>query len=190
MTLLQGPLLYSQARPSKPSTTFQNSPSRTSSSTTAATATTTPWGPTQPRVHSPSLRLELKPEAVFSLLSPSQNQRQSQHASGGPVASFAPSSAATCLDRPSASITASAAGLRAVASNGLRGESIPATAGGQHGQCLWRIRAVHERSHGPGRGAVWTDCLQTWPGIRGAERTPLFFFSFFLLTILCLNVSS
>lgn len=93
----------------------------------------------------------------------------SKYASGGAVPSVAPPGAAALFHGSPAPITASASGVRAVAAARLWRESVPAAAGRQHGQCLWRIRPVHERSHGPGGGAVWPDGLQARPGICGTE---------------------
>lgn len=86
------------------------------------------------------------------------------------VAAATPSRATARLDGTAAAVSPAAARLRSVTAGLCRRQPVPA-AGGQQWECVWRVRAVHERSHGAGGGAVWADRLQARAGIRGAERT-------------------
>lgn len=94
-----------------------------------------------------------------------------RHAASGlrPVAPPSPPSPPACVDRAPTKVPAASPGLRAVPAARLWGHAVPA-ARRQRWQCVWRVRAVHERPHGAGGGAVWTNRFQAWSGIRRTER--------------------
>lgn len=86
-----------------------------------------------------------------------------------PVAPPSPPSPPACVDRAPTKVPAASPGLRAVPAARLWGHAVPA-ARRQRWQCVWRVRAVHERPHGAGCGAVWTNRFQARSRIRGTER--------------------